>query len=249
MKQFRSEIRESFNVFSGSWDAQLHTIRTELAKSNEKYYKSYGRLVSLQAWRQDVLQAKLDGDSLAFYLEAQNDCLVSHVLAHFGSWRSALKSLRSAIENVTFCLYYKDHPVELLQWLQGKHRLAFSEIMSYLKHHPEIIGRSPKITGLTELQKEYSTLSKAVHGSAKSFRMTKDAKGSLLWSAEKPRLNQWATRERIVVRSINLLLITFFHTEIETTRLPNLRKAISLTIPASYYSNIKQSFKVHLTKV
>ena len=60
-----------------------------------------------------VLEPRMTADSLAFFLEAQNDALVSHVFGNLGSWRSALKALRSCIENVAFCLYYKDHPVEL----------------------------------------------------------------------------------------------------------------------------------------
>lgn len=219
----------------------------ELDKSIERYRESYKRLVSLQAWR-TFLETKVSSDSLAFFLEAQNDALVSHVLARLGSWRSALKSLRSCLENVLYCLYYMSHPIELELWHQGNHRLAFAALADYFEHHPRIIKLSNNITGLPIIKTEFSTLSKAVHASAKGFRMTVDASETLLWSAQKISLGMWCTREASVLTALNLLLLTLFKDELQGTSHQNLRKAVSLAIPHSKHSTIKSTLQITLFK-
>ena len=73
-----------------------------------------------------------------------------------------MKCLRSCIENILFCEYYKDHPVELRLWLKGRHRLGFREIMSYFQRHPDVEGTIDDLSGLERLQTEYSILSRAV---------------------------------------------------------------------------------------
>ena len=111
---------------------------TELAKDNSIYLNSY-RIASLQAWRTH-LESRITEGSLAFFLEAQNDALTSHVFASLGSWRSALKALRSCIDNVLFCVYYKDHSVELDLWHSGKHKPSFNELFNYMENHPARIA-------------------------------------------------------------------------------------------------------------
>src|SRR5204862_7086402 len=134
----------------------------------DAFLSSYSRIASMNAWRSDMLETIVSASSLEFFAEALNDVLISHVFARFGSWRSALMSLRSCIENTCYCLYYKDHPVELRLWESGKHRPPFAEIHGYLASHPDIepLGSSP-VTGLANLKSEYGTLSRAVHASAK----------------------------------------------------------------------------------
>ena len=72
-----------------------------------------------------------------------------------GSWRAALQSLRSTIDNVLFCLFYKDHPVELRLWGQGKDKRSFSELFGYLKKHPEMNGLPQSVVGVFDLEREY----------------------------------------------------------------------------------------------
>ena len=110
----------------------------------------------------------MNPESEAFFFEAQNDLLVSHCLSRCGYFRQALKTLRSAIDNFYFAIYYKDYPIELEKWLLGNHKLSFSELQSYFESHPLIIDSKIELTGLDLLKVEYSTLSKAVHGSAKN---------------------------------------------------------------------------------
>lgn len=189
----------------------------------------------------------MSSDSLAFFAEAQNDALVSHVFARMGAWRSALKSLRSCLENVCYSLYYKDHTVELRQWAQGDHRLAFASLHDYLARHPDVASVGDQnITGLQSIHEEFGTLSRAVHASAKAFRMTTEAKKALLWTSEKASLGAWSTREGHVITSLNLLLLCLYRDRLKGAQLLNLRKAISLAIPKSRFAAIKTHMAVSL---
>jgi len=245
VKILQNEVATNFENFSTAWKTDLLKTHEELDKSRGRYLESYRRLTSLQAWR-GFLESRIDEDSLEFFLEAQNDALVSHVLARVGSWRSALKSLRSSLENVMCCLYYKDHPIELELWHQGQHRLTFSALCDYFDHHPRTMSLQAGLTGLPTLKSEFSTLSRAVHASAKGFRMTADAKSTLLWIANKSSLGAWATREAATIAALNLLLMTLFRGDIQGSSQQNLRKAISLAIPLTKHSKIKSNLKITL---
>lgn len=244
MKHLIAEIDSNFTRFTEKWKVERTAVTTELSQHEERFRASYRRLVSLQAWR-TALENKISSDSLKFFLEAQNDALVSHVLASQGSWRTALKSLRSCIENVLFCLYYKDHPVEVELWQAGRHRLGFTALTEYLINHPQLLDVNPDYSGVATLKAEYSTLSKAVHASSASFRMTQDEETTHLWSAEVSRLGAWSTRESQVLKGLNLLLLTIFREDLSGARLSGLRQAISLAIPVSQHARIKT--KMHIT--
>jgi hypothetical protein len=162
------EIEVNFDEFRHQWEGELSGVLSELAKKRKNYLSSYTRLTSLNSWREELVSQVVSPDSLAFFLEAQNDALISHVFASMGSWRSALKSLRGCIENTLHCLYFKDHPVELQLWSVGRFRLAFSELCDYFLHHPQFDAVPPHLSGLDLVRKEYGVLSRAVHGSTHS---------------------------------------------------------------------------------
>src|SRR5258708_4715768 len=132
MNDLKDEIRHKFEKFEAVWRPELLDVIDSLGKAKDVYFQSYLQLVSLNAWRNELLASAISPDSVSFFLEAQNDGLVSHVLARMGAWRSALKSLRSCLENVAFCLYFKDHAVELVQWKSGKYRPGFAPTIEYL---------------------------------------------------------------------------------------------------------------------
>ena len=246
MKLFRVEVAANYAKFSAKWPVELEAIRKELAKSGAIYESSYSRIVPLGAWGSSVLEGELSPESLAFFDEAQNDALVSHVFARLGAWRSALKSLRSCMENGLSALYYMDHPVELALWGVGKHRMSFAKLVEYTTSHPRLAELSSTLTGLDAIEKEYGTLSRAVHGSAKAFRMTHGATDSQLWTKDPAKLGAWSTRLSEVMRILNLLLLAFFRDKISTTQQPGLRKAISLVIPPTKHTEIKKTLGVTL---
>jgi|SRR3984957_18813375 len=244
MSLLTKEIETNFGAFDVDWRRHLAETSSALSKQRPKFLESYRRIVSMQAWRA-FLETRISEASLSFFLEAQNDALTSHVFANLGSWRSALKALRSSIENVMFCLFYKDHPVEFALWEMGQHKPPIAEFISYLERHPHRV-RVPAVDPLPHIQAEYSTLSKAVHASARNFRMTKDIKTTLLWSDAVPSLGQWQTREAAVLTNLNLLLLAHFRAELSGGSAGPLREAVSLAIPPTSYSNIKTHLGVAL---
>ena len=52
--------------------------------------------------------------------------------------------------------------------------------MNYFKKHPNLPKLKTKVTGLEIIEKEYQVLSRAVHASAKAFRMTNKSEEVLL---------------------------------------------------------------------
>ena len=150
-----AEVEKNFDCFTERWKKEFPRTIAKLDKHRAVYLQSYIRIASMNAWRANVFAETISVGSLEFFAEAINDALVSHIWARFGSWRSALMSLRSCIENTCYSLYYKDHPVELRLWESGKHRPSFAEIHSYLASHPDIepFGRS-SVTGLAEIKND-----------------------------------------------------------------------------------------------
>lgn len=222
---------------SGNW-------KVLSAAGARNYRESYRRIASLNAIRTALVDPSSSKESAAFFLEAQNDALVSHVNAGIGAWRSSLQSLRGCLENALSYLYYKDHPVELALWAKGAFRLGFSELERYLSSHPATQGKTSTQRALDLISSEYSVLSKAVHSSAESFRMTAGADTTLLWSTEIPRLNMWSTRERRVLEGVVIQLIGHFANELEGARNIVLRETLSFAVPASKRAQLKSDFNI-----
>lgn len=247
MNLTRAELAANFDSFTAAWKSELPNSISALDSFRNDFLKSYSRIASLNAWRGNVLEHRISGQSLEFFAEALNDALVSHVFARLGSWRSALMALRSCIENTCYCLYYADHPIEQRLWDSGRHRPAFSEIHTYLENHPDItgLGNTP-INGLSSVKEEYGVLSRAVHASARTFRMSPGAHQIALWKADAISLGQWRTREQRTLCSLNLLLASMFRDLLSGTQLPGLRKALAIVIPLSMHGRVKRDLKIAL---
>lgn len=247
MPSLEEEIKDNFNRFKTKWENELETVRGSLATSEKTFLDSYKRLTSINAWRELLIKNVVSEEAYNFFCEAQNDGVASHVFAGLGAWRAALKCLRSSIENVLFCEYYKDHPIELRLWAKGKHRLGFNEIISYFQKHPDIEGMIDDLAGLERLQKEYSTLSRAVHASDFNFRMTVPGGATNLWSSDNRKLGMWSTRERQTITGINLFLLVLHSKSVQGASLPGLRTSIGLTISSAAIRNkIRTSLNVNL---
>lgn len=249
MNKLREELTGSFDLFAKELRDSYVKNFDELDKNKKYYLESYERLTSLQAWRAYIIEVECNKFCLDFFIEAQNDMLLSHCFARIGSWRGALKSMRSAIDNILFFVYYKDHHIEYRLWELGKHQLPISEYMSYIYRHPDFIKKSDKITGVELLKAEYPTLSKAVHGSSKSFRMTKDGNFPNLMASEIPLLNQWVAREKEVIKCVNLLLMAIFNHKLKGAAMRNLRKSISFSVPEGLHSLLLEEMEIRLFTV
>ena len=143
-------------------------------------------------------------------------------------------------------MFYMDHPVELRLWQNGKHRLGFKELETYLQSHPDLNGvdLAPQVS--QELSTEYSALSRAVHGSALSFRMSAAETGTHLWSDDKGRIGKYITRQSHTITAINQLLVLLFRGHLQGAAKLNLRKAISYAIPQTQHRKIRTASGVSL---
>ena len=92
----------------------------------------------------------------------------------------------------------------------------------------------------------YSTLSKAVHGSS-TFHMTAGTTTTSLWTASTPNLGKWRSREVPVILCINLLLMAMFREELQGTKRPQLRMAISFAVPNTKHTAVKSKLGIVLT--
>lgn len=246
MNTIKKEIESNFAEFKSELKHIYDTSSDQLTVHNNLYLQSYERIVSFQAWKAYVLEDITVDDSLNFFIEAQNDALLSHCLARIGSWRLALMALRSALENTLFYLYYKDHNVELSLWQLGKHNMHIADYETYIERHPKFVKIDAKTSGIEILKKEYNILSKAVHASSVKFRMTDEDYFPALTLPDLPHLNQWIAREKETLKLINQLMITMFNDHIQGAKLQNLRKTISLTIPKCLHLDIKKELDVRL---
>lgn len=243
----KKEIDTNFEEFYETTPQTLSLSVKEASKYKEIYRESYRSITSLQAWRTFIeikVGAKRQG--LDFFLEAQNDALVSHSLARQGAWRPALMALRSCIENALCCLFYLDHPVEYKLWESGQYRIGFTELVKYLDAHPNFSRISQHISGLEGIKAEYAQLSRAVHASSKAFRVT--ASGSILGLniVSGSSISAWRTREKKLISSLSLILCTFFCEEIKGTSHLNLRKVISLSVSKKQKEHLKKDLNINL---
>jgi hypothetical protein len=246
MQNYLDEVDGNFDKFFGTLNKDIDAAILGIDPQKAYFKESYRRLVSLQAWRGELIEKLVPAGADAFFKEAQNDALMSHSLARQGAWRVALMCLRSCIENTLYGLYYKDHPVELIQWQVGGFKLGVSETLTYLSKHPAFVEVSEQESGIDTIRSEYATLSKAVHGSAHAFRVTKDGVILGLNVVSLPELGKWAAREKLTLIGLNNVLLVMFGGSLQGAAHSNLRKAISLSIPQQKHDRIKEKLGVRL---
>jgi len=237
------ETAANFEAFFKAWTVQA-AQNVQALHAEPQYLTSYRRIAAFQALKIDLIVPRFEADSAAFFQEAHNDALVSHVSASYGAWRSALKSLRSLIQNALASLYYADHPIELANWVRGRGRIGFSELMKYFRAHPRVDNVEESISGLARIESEYATLSKAVHASAKDFRMTDDIAQILLWSTKKEKIAKWSTRERETITGVSQLVIALYRDHLTGAQRSQLRESLGYVIGPTLRSNIKAAFGI-----
>ena len=245
MSQLSEEIDANFTSFSREWLTASSANISQLTKL-ELYKESYRRITSLQAIKLYIIERIYDNESAQFFFEAHNDALISHINASMGSWRSALQSLRSCIENVLCAVYYSSHPIELELWQLGKFRIGFAELIKYLENHPKLSKIDRKTSGIEMLTQEYATLSKAVHGSAVNFRMTHPTSTILLWNSEISRAAMWATRERKTLEAICLLIVALNTTSLQGSSQIPLREVLAYCITSAKRKELREKIHVNI---
>ncbi len=243
MPQLQNEIDANHAAFFKDWTTQAVKNWKSL-QSNSAYQASYRRLSALQALKSHLVVPTYSKPSAAFFFEAHNDALVSHVNASVGAWRASLQSLRSCIENALCAAYYHEHPIELELWGSGKFIIGLTELLKYFEKHPRLSRLPENVSGLGHLRAEYATLSKAVHASAVNFRMTDPVSNVLLWNTDPVKASMWSSREKRTIEGICLLMTCLHSTRLQGTQLTPLRDVLGFSLSAASRTQLKQCLSV-----
>ncbi len=245
MTKVKDEVKANYYAHLTAFSSAV-SANTATLKDNDKLIESYARVAALNAVKVDLVDIYFSPEAAHFFFEAHNDALLSHVNATFGSWRPALQSLRSLFENTLSAIYFSEHPVELEKWKLGKFTIQPRDLREYVSEHPKIAPVSSQVNLRSSLDKEYGTLSKAVHGSSHLFRMTSPDGKTNVASATIPELGKWATRERATVDLCVLLLVCIFQEHLDGAKLTNLRDALAITLQAASRTALKDHCNVRI---
>jgi hypothetical protein len=237
------QIKTNYESFSSVLPGQLAS-NFDVFKGNPKLIESYARIAALNALKVDLVEPIFSNGSAQFFFEAHNDALLSHVNASMGSWRPALQSLRSFLENTLAAVYYRDHPVEFTKWENGNFKMSPQALREYICEHPLIVDVGNELDLKANLDKEYATLSKAVHGSNSLFRMTNSDGKTNIATASLPDLSKWAARERETVNLGVVILVSIFKEQLDGAKLPSLRKALSIPLLSKSRSVLKSKLGI-----
>lgn len=234
------ELLSNHLAFESDQYARAQFAYTSLSQFSDSFLESYKNLTTLNGWGEYILSGTLSSNAYSFFVEAQNDALVAHLLARQGMWRPSLQSLRSCVENTLLSLYYADHAVELKLWEQGRHKAGFTELVAYFLAHPNFHDVAMKdLVGIELLKSEYALLSKAVHGSSAAFRMGDAENIPNVYVPDEVTLGKWMTNQRRVLKGLNLVLLTFHREKLLGTAYPGLRKALSNVFDGKWGTKIK----------
>ncbi|MDF3363192.1 hypothetical protein HLM50_19330 [Sulfitobacter sp. Ks41] len=247
MSSIPPEVQENFKKFSEKLPENISASISALM--DEKYLPvSYARLCAMNAFKRDVVPTINQADAKRFFDEAHNDLLTSHVMASIGAWRPALKSLRSFIENSCAAIYFSDHRIELIRWSQGKFRISPRELREYVSDHPCVDKISKDYNIKSKLDTEYSTLSKAVHGSNDLFRMTDSSGGTYMNKPSKAELGKWAKRESEAFDVIMVILCSYFKSELDGARRPGLRTTLHYCMGRAAKDTLRSEMGITIDK-
>lgn len=224
-----AEIDENRRQFEVEWIQAARAHRDALG-GLQAFAESYRRLAAFGSLIRDVAIPSMSQDAGSFLFEAHNDALTSHILARHGAWRSSLQSLRSVIEDCLSGLYYADHSIELTLWNDGKFRMGFTDLIRYFEIHPAYAGVDQQRSGIATIKEEYATLSRAVHGSSKNFRMTSVSSEVLLWSDKKSSAAQWVSREKRTLEALAMMICIRYAGAMAGARLPHVRSMMVFVI-------------------
>lgn len=247
MADLIEEIDDNYARFVAAWPKAIYA-NVESQKEKNALKLSYRRIAALNALKVDFIQDVYPDGSANFFYEAHNDALTSHVNASFCAWRPALQALRSVLENTLAFLYYRDHPVEFELWKRQKHRIASSELRTYIEGHPVVADSALKFDLVEVIKSEYRTLSFAVHASHPEFRMT-DAKGSIqLWKPDDASLGKWSSREKRVIEVCTLLVVLLDQEHFVGAQRSSLRKVLGQVMSKSLQDDLLARCSVRIGK-
>lgn len=243
MAKVPSQIKSNYLAFTKTVSSSI-VANIEGFKGDEKLVESYSRIAAINALKVDLVEPNFPKGAAHFFFEAHNDALLSHVNASFGSWRPALQSLRSFMENTLAAVYYMDHPVEYEKWSVGEFQLSPREMRDYIAGHPRLIALVKELDLKAALDKEYGTLSKAVHGSSSLFRMTSADGKTNIASPSMADLGKWSARERNAVDICITVVLAVISSFLDGTKMQNLRAALSNAVQTKSRAALKKHMNI-----
>lgn len=243
MVSIPAELAANYAAFSGILPTDMAANFADF-QGDEKLLLSYARIASLNALKVDLVKDVFPIGAAQFFYEAHNDALISHVNAAYGSWRPALQSLRSFMENTLSAIYFMDHPVEFTRWELGTFRIAPRELRAYVCEHPKLDSITGPLDLKGKLDNEYSTLSKAVHASNSLFRMTGvDGKVNIA-KPSVAELGKWSKREKEAFDVCLVALIGVLQEHLDGAKQTQLRGSLSLALGPNSRSALKTHYSV-----
>lgn len=245
MTKVPDEIKQNYQAFSTKLETSL-VANLNAFRGNTKLIESYYRIAAINAIKIDLIEPNFPEGAAHFFFEAHNDALLSHTNASFGSWRPALQSLRSFMENTLAALYYLDHPVEFEKWKAGIFYITPKDLREYAAEHPKVASLAKSINIKNLLDREYGTLSKAVHGSNVLFRMTTSDGKTNIGNANLADLAKWSTRERVSIDVCLTVVVGILHEYLDGAKMPNLRGAMRLALLPNSKSALKALYNVNI---
>lgn len=241
MVKIREEIKANYETYLATFSSAIMKNVTTF-KGDAKLIESYARVAVVNALKMDLVDTHFSKDAAHFFFEAHNDALLSHVNASFGSWRPALQALRSYMENTMAAIFYKDHPIELEKWKVGDFTISPRDLREYISEHPRLKKVSSAIGLRSMLDKEYATLSKAVHGSSSLFRMTSNDGKTNIAAPNAADLGKWSTREQSTMNLCTVMLVCILSDHLDGAKLSSLRDILGIALSA----NSRAALKTHL---
>ena len=229
------EIRANYLAFSNN---ASNSIVANIAtfRGDERLAESYARVAAINAPKGPA----------NFFFEAHNDALLSHVSASFGSWRPALQALRSFLENTMAAIYFLDHPIEFQKWGAGSFFIPAKDLREYIADHPKLTKVTKDLNFRAALDKEYSPLSKAVHGSSALFRMTTADGKTNIASPIASDLGKWSARERCTVDICMTALVGILSEHLDGAKMQNLRSVLGIAIQPKSRNALKNHLSVSI---
>jgi hypothetical protein len=150
-------------------------------------------------------------DARVLIQEFQSDVLQSLVSISCGFGRLARISLRGALEDCVFFLFFLDHPHEFELWSKGVFQPKVKETNSKLRlYHLHVLA--PELNWwLDVLDHQYGSLSRSVHPSA-GFIINDLSDPINLQTDTVNDVADWAVTARALTRTmIALLYVRFYH--------------------------------------